>query len=118
VPESVRQARHAVTSLAGAVDVPSQEVALAVSEAVGNAVMHAFPRGTSGTIAIRARVDGNELIVTVADDGVGMVPDLEQRGLGVGASLISRLSREATFESSSGGTTVTMRFNSTGGARE
>ena len=41
--------------------------------------------------------------MTVADNGVGMIPDVDNPGLGVGTSLISRLSEEATFESSEEG---------------
>ena len=54
--------------------------------------------------------------MTVADNGVGMIPDLDNPGLGVGTSLISRLSELATFESSDEGTTVTMRFKANEGS--
>jgi len=114
-PGSVAEARHAVGELARKVGSPEQEVALAVSEAVSNAVVHAFRRGKEGSIRVRAWHDGNELVVTVADNGVGMIPDLDSPGLGVGTSLISRLSDQATFESSDYGTTVTMRFKANEG---
>jgi anti-sigma regulatory factor (Ser/Thr protein kinase) len=114
-PSSVTEARHAVRQLARAVGSPEQEVALAVSEAVSNAVIHAFRRGKAGSIRVLARRDGGELLVTVADNGVGMIPDLDSPGLGVGTSLISRLSAQATFESSDEGTTVTMRFKANEG---
>jgi anti-sigma regulatory factor (Ser/Thr protein kinase) len=114
-PGSVVQARHAVRELARTVGSPEHEVALAVSEAVSNAVVHAFRHGREGSIQIRARRSGAELLVTVADDGVGMIPDLDSPGLGVGTSLISRLSDQATFESSDEGTTVTMRFKANEG---
>jgi two-component sensor histidine kinase len=115
--DSVTEARHVVMPLADLAGVDTEQVALAVSEAVGNAVRHAFPGDAAGTIVVRARVRGGELIVIVTDDGIGMTPDLEDPGLGVGTSLISRLAREATFESSAAGTTVTMRFSSAGGDR-
>ena len=44
--------------LARAVGSPEQEVALAVSEAVSNAVIHAFRRGKEGLIRVCARRDG------------------------------------------------------------
>lgn len=109
-PDSVSKARHAVLDLARASGAPEDEVALAVSEAVGNAVVHAFRFGKMGSIRVCAQTDAGALVVTVSDNGVGMVPDVDNPGLGVGTSLISRLSREATFESSENGTTVTMRF--------
>ena len=40
--------------LARSVGSPEQEVALAVSEAVSNAVVHAFRRGKEGLIWVRA----------------------------------------------------------------
>ena len=114
-PGSVGVARHAVRKLARAVGSPEQEVALAVSEAVSNAVIHAFRHGKEGSVRVRARRDGGQLLVRVVDNGVGMVPDLNSPGLGVGTSLISRLSDQATFESSDDGTTVTMRFRANEG---
>ncbi len=114
-PGSVAEARHAVRELARSVGSPEQEVALAVSEAVSNAVVHAFRRGKEGLIRVRAWRNRGELIVTVADNGVGMIPDLDSPGLGVGTSLISRLSDRATFESSDEGTAVTMRFKANEG---
>ncbi|MDX6586843.1 MAG: serine/threonine-protein kinase RsbW [Solirubrobacterales bacterium] len=115
-PGSVAEARHAVRELARAVGSPEHQVALAVSEAVSNAIVHAFRRGKEGSVRIRAQLIGGELLVTVADNGVGMIPDLDSPGLGVGTSLISRLSDQATFESSDDGTTVTMRFKATEGS--
>jgi anti-sigma regulatory factor (Ser/Thr protein kinase) len=115
-PHSVSQARHAVRDLARAVGSREQEVALAVSEAVSNAVIHAFRFGKDGLVRVRARMEGEDLLVTVADNGVGMIPDLDNPGLGVGTSLISRLSDKATFESSDAGTTVTMRFKANEGS--
>ena len=115
-PGSVAEARYAVRELARAVGSPEQEVALAVSEAVANAVLHAFRHGKEGSVRVLARRDGGELLVTVADNGVGMIPDLDSPGLGVGTSLISRLSEQATFESSDEGTIVTMRFKANEGS--
>jgi serine/threonine-protein kinase RsbW/stage II sporulation protein AB (anti-sigma F factor) len=115
-PESVAEARHAVRDLARTAGSSEQDVALAVSEAVSNAVIHAFRFGKEGLVRVRARHRGGELIVTVADNGVGMIPDVDNPGLGVGTSLISRLSELATFESSDEGTIVTMRFKANEGS--
>lgn len=110
VETSVAKARHAARRAAQTAGADEQDVALAVSEAVGNSVVHAFRFGKQGSIQVRAETTQDTLIVVVRDDGVGMVPDLDRPGLGLGTSLISRLSKEATFESSDAGTTVTMRF--------
>ena len=110
VAESVTRARHAIVDFARSLGAPEQDVALAVSEAVGNAVQHAFRFGKTGSIKLCATQEDGELLVVVTDDGVGLIPDLENPGLGVGTSLISRLPRETAFESSDAGTTVKMRF--------
>ena len=110
VDSSVAKARHAVRKAAQTAGATEDDVALAVSEAVGNSVVHAFRFGKQGSIYVRAETTRDSLVVVVRDDGVGMVPDLDRPGLGLGTSLISRLSKEATFESSEDGTTVTMRF--------
>ena len=110
VESSVATARHAARRAAQTAGAEEQDVALAVSEAVGNSVVHGFRFGRQGSILVSAETTGDALIVVVRDDGVGMLPDLDRPSLGLGTSLISRLSAEATFESSETGTTVTMRF--------
>lgn len=110
VESSVATARHAARRAAQTAGAAEQDVALAVSEAVGNSVVHGFRFGKQGSILVSAETTHDALIVVVRDDGVGMLPDLDRPSLGLGTSLISRLSQEATFESSEAGTTVTMRF--------
>ncbi len=116
-PTSVPRARHAVSELAGKLGAEIDSVALAVSEAVGNAVLHGFRGRKGGRISVRAGPVETDLVVVVADDGVGMVPHVESRGLGMGTSLITRMATEARFQSSHRGTTVTMRFALPGGAQ-
>ena len=55
------------------------DVKTAVSEAVTNAVVHAYPRGGRGTITMTAELNIPErtLRVEVEDEGVG-IPDIEQ----------------------------------------
>lgn len=110
VESSVATARHAARHAARTAGAMQDDVALAVSEAVGNSVVHAFRFGKEGSIFVRAELTQEALVIVVRDDGVGMIPDLDRPGLGLGTSLISRLSKDATFESTENGTTVTMRF--------
>jgi serine/threonine-protein kinase RsbW/stage II sporulation protein AB (anti-sigma F factor) len=99
-----------VADLAREVGAPTEDVRLAVSEAVGNAVSHAF-RGTSpGTVRLRAEVRGRKLIITVSDDGTGMRPNPDTKGMGMGIPLITKLALDARFDSTEGGTTVSMSF--------
>ena len=111
---SIKRARDAVSELAGRVGVPVADVKLAVSEAVSNAVMHAFRGRDPGTISVRARVDRGRLIVVVADDGTGMRPNVDSPGLGFGISLITKMAGDVRFDSSPSGLTVSMSF---GGAQ-
>ncbi|RAK64353.1 sensor histidine kinase [Phenylobacterium kunshanense] len=58
-------------------------IALLVSEAVGNALRHAYPVGRSGRVrvALRRTTDGFDL--SVSDDGVGMPPGAPPSGFGL-----------------------------------
>ena len=72
-------ARSVVGAFATQLDPTLEEVAdikTAVSEAVTNAIVHAYPK-TVGEIAIRASLFGNTLVVSVADAGVG-IQDISQ----------------------------------------
>lgn len=115
---SVSRARTALADLARRVGAPEEDVKLAVSEAVGNAVIHAFRGGEAGTISLRAHSKGKRLQVTVADDGSGMRPNLDSPGLGLGLSLITRLALDVHFDSSDRGTTISMSFPAGGAPAE
>jgi anti-sigma regulatory factor (Ser/Thr protein kinase) len=109
--ESVAHARHAVARFAEAIGVDQAGVELAVSEAVGNAVVHAFPEGVTGTIRLRAVHRGDVLVVTVSDDGTGMRPNPDSAGLGLGLPLIGRIADSVHISHrAGGGTVVTMHF--------
>jgi serine/threonine-protein kinase RsbW/stage II sporulation protein AB (anti-sigma F factor) len=110
-PPSIKRARDAVAELAEQAGAPAGDVKLAVSEAVTNAVVHAFRDRAPGTISVQAEVDNDgQLVVVVADDGSGMRPNPDSAGLGLGISLITSLSGEAHFDSSPAGLTVSMVF--------
>jgi anti-sigma regulatory factor (Ser/Thr protein kinase) len=113
-PRSVKRARDAVAALAQSVDVPVADVKLAVSEAVSNAVTHAFRDCAKGTISVRARTLGGGLVVVIADDGTGMRPNVDSPGLGFGIPLITRLAGKVSFDSSPRGLTVSMSFGAGG----
>jgi serine/threonine-protein kinase RsbW len=109
-PDSIKRARDEVARLAELAGVPVADVKLAVSEAVSNAVIHAFRGAAPGRISVRARVERDRLLVTVADDGSGMRPNVDSPGLGFGISLITRMARDVRFDSSPAGLTVSMSF--------
>lgn len=90
----------------------SISLALLLTEAVSNSMRHAFPDGRRGTITVSLAVEGEEVVLSVSDDGVGMREDAES-GDGIGIQLIkgfaSHLGGVAEFSAGSG-TCVTVRF--------
>jgi len=114
-PQVLSGIRHAVRQFArtaGADERTIDDIALAVSEAATNSVIHAFndhrPRGS---ITITARVDDADLWLEVADDGTGLRPRSDSPGLGLGLAIIARLAAELRItEAPQRGTRVRMRF--------
>ena len=113
-PDQVRLARREVEAYArenGAVDPDG--IALAVSEAVTNVVIHAYvdaPRpGDVEVVAKRHAGDGLE--IQVCDDGRGMMPHSDSPGMGVGLPLVAMLALRFRVERRpSGGTALSMVF--------
>ena len=111
LPESVSEARRAAALFAESVGADRSAVELAVAEAVGNAVLHAYPEDEGGTVRVAGRLEGSSLQFVISDDGVGMRPDPDRAGLGFGLPLIAQTSIAlAISESASGGTELRMSF--------
>jgi serine/threonine-protein kinase RsbW len=112
-PSSVALARGALAEFAaaaGASDAQVDGVRLATSEAVTNAVLHAY-RGGPGEIQVTAALAGRELWILVSDEGGGMQPQADRPGLGLGLGLISQVCDDmAIVPRSSGGTEVRILF--------
>jgi serine/threonine-protein kinase RsbW len=112
-PESVGEARAALAEFAqqaGATPEQVDGVRLAASEAVTNAVVHAY-RGAPGAVQVTAALAGRELWILVADDGGGMQPRAERPGLGLGLGLISQVCDDMAIVSrSAGGVEVRILF--------
>ena len=108
---SVSRARWAVRRYAARVGADADAVALAVSEAVSNAVLHAY-RGARGMIAVCAELVGDDgLLITVVDRGVGMKPDPEHGGIGLGLPLIGSVADSVEVSSrGASGVELQMRF--------
>lgn len=115
-------ARSAVAAFAAQLDPTMEElgdIRTAVSEAVTNAIVHAYP-DSIGTIWLKARIlDENVLEITVRDKGQG-IPDIKQamRPLyttggeersGMGFTIMESFTDKLRVRSSPGkGTSVTM----------
>jgi anti-sigma regulatory factor (Ser/Thr protein kinase) len=113
-PEAVAQARNSLTGFAreaGADADQLEAVRLAASEAVTNAVMHAYAQGELGTVQVSASYVEDELWILVADGGGGLRPRANSPGLGLGLALIAQLADEFQILSrGSGGTELRLRF--------
>jgi anti-sigma regulatory factor (Ser/Thr protein kinase) len=114
-PASVSWARQLIVDFAAAAGLSGQrleDVRLAISEAVTNAVAYAYD-GVPGEIHVIAAVVPEELWLVIADDGNGMrARPTEARGLGLGLALMAQLSDALTILArSSGGVEVRMRFD-------
>lgn len=111
--ESVRIVRGQISDLAAAAGASGervQAVRLAVSEAVTNAILHAY-RGGPGEIHLTANVVDDELTVLIADDGCGLGEPAQTPGLGWGWKLIADACDALTIaQRSSGGVEMRMRF--------
>ena len=113
-PDAVSVARHAVVDWlrhAETKDPPLGEIEVAVSEAVTNAVLHAYLGSDPGEVRVRAALLRDEVELVVEDDGRGMLPRTDSPGLGLGLALIATLSDRFDAESVPGtGTRLSMWF--------
>jgi anti-sigma regulatory factor (Ser/Thr protein kinase) len=112
-PAAVPGVRRAVVDFAElhGVGVPP-DVALAVSEAITNAVLHAYRDGDTGDVRVVACAEPDRLVVVVRDYGCGMKPNPDSPGLGLGLAVIGRLATELNIErpDEGGGTRLRMCF--------
>jgi anti-sigma regulatory factor (Ser/Thr protein kinase) len=112
VAQAVTSARHELAAYAERMGINGERldsVRLAVSEAVANAVLHAY-RGEPGAIRLTAAVTGGMLRVTVADHGCGHRMPAEKPGLGLGFGLMATASDEFELADGNPGTQVRLVF--------
>jgi anti-sigma regulatory factor (Ser/Thr protein kinase) len=109
VAASVPVIRAAVAAYALAVGVRDDHldaVKLAVSEAVTNAVIHAYVDADEpGEVHVATCLRDGTVYVTVRDDGIGMMPRLDSPGLGVGLPFIADIADTLDIASGEGGGT-------------
>jgi serine/threonine-protein kinase RsbW len=116
VAESPALARRALVTFARRHRASSElqaAIALAVSEAVTNVVVHAYRDGAEpGSVELTADIAGDELVVTVADSGSGLRAGTDSPGLGLGLAIIAETADEIDLRrAASGGLELTMRFS-------
>ena len=113
--DNVPLVRHALRGLleaSGISDERTADIALAVTEACANAVLHAYHDDT-GTFEVAAELaPGGRLFVIVRDYGSGMAPRVDSPGLGVGLPVIAAIAEALEIDSPDGsGTLVRMIFD-------
>lgn len=91
-------------------DSLAASIAVAVSEAVGNVVRHAYPVQGGGRVEIEAELDDSTIVVSVSDAGTGMTARANREHNGMGLPVIGRLADGVTVVSDDGGTRLSMRF--------
>jgi serine/threonine-protein kinase RsbW len=118
VPGAASDARRAVHEVAAGRVGDGYTVALAVSEAVTNVVIHAYrdrdPGSEPGEVHVTATIDGEELLVSVADEGLGMHPRSDSPGAGLGLPIIATLADRFEVQQQRGGTRVLIGFRLAG----
>jgi anti-sigma regulatory factor (Ser/Thr protein kinase) len=114
LPEQIAGIRHEVRDYAtehGAAD--PNAVALAVTEAITNAVVHAYvDEAEPGEIEVVVqRLPGEGIEILVCDEGHGMMPRTDSPGLGLGLPLVATLAERFEVQArAGGGTKVLMAF--------
>ena len=115
VPEHVGAIRKTASDFARhhCVERP-KDVALAVSEACANVVVHAYRDHRPGPMHLTGFVDSEFVYLVIMDEGSGLAPRLDSPGLGLGLPLIARLANHFEIsERPPSGTVVTMGFTRT-----
>jgi serine/threonine-protein kinase RsbW/stage II sporulation protein AB (anti-sigma F factor) len=108
-------ARAVLTQFAHRENAPEtvrSALALAVTEACSNVVLHAYVDAEApGYLEVSAARQDGALVVEVRDDGRGMVPRIDSPGLGVGLPLIAQMADTFETRTRASGLAVRMHFN-------
>jgi two-component sensor histidine kinase len=108
----------AVNVQAEPLSLPSKKatsLALVANELIANALRHAFPGRSRGRVEVTLAQHDREVLLEVADDGVGLPADFDLRrdartGLRVGQRLVERDLRGELTLDRDGGTRAAVRF--------
>jgi two-component sensor histidine kinase len=95
------------------VSLPSSSAApfaLVANEILGNALKHGFPTGRDGHIGVSLTDQGDNCLLTIADDGVGLTGPPAGFGSTIVRLLCRQLHADLAIDGSSGGTKVTLKI--------
>ena len=112
VRASVTEARHMLAAFLDRVGITdSYDICLATTEALSNAVRHAYRDEAPGDVELEAAVASGELSIRVRDFGLGPRAQLVSEGLGLGLPLMASLARHVVVDVEAGrGTEVRLKF--------
>jgi anti-sigma regulatory factor (Ser/Thr protein kinase) len=121
-PSELRQVRQAVAELARGLAADEEAVArisLAVNEACGNVVSHAYGEDEAGTIEVEAWAKGSDVVFSVRDSGTPLAQrSAGSTGAGLGLYLIASLSDDCELRNlDEGGTEILLGFRLSGDDR-
>jgi two-component sensor histidine kinase len=109
-----------LTLKAEAIEIdPDRAVAIGiiVNELVMNAVKYAYPDG-AGPIHVELHADNDDLVLSIADDGVGLGTRSDPRSTGMGQRIVSamaaKLSANVERDEAHPGTRIVLRFSRAG----
>jgi anti-sigma regulatory factor (Ser/Thr protein kinase) len=111
---SIARARRVARRVARACGANADDLALAASEAVTNAIVHGYREDHAGAIELSGYRDGDQCVLEVADRGVGMRPHVGVHGLGMGLPVISTVADSVEIVNLEPGTAIRMRFSTAG----
>ncbi len=94
----------------GADEDTIENLMLAVSEAVTNAIIHAFVDRERGRVALTAEAGEGSILVRVVDDGRGMTPHPESPGLGLGLTMMASMASRCDIREGPGGRGTEVRL--------
>ena len=116
-PISASRARRAVLDAVTGIAVDRDAIGVVVSEAVTNAVVHAYrDREQPGRVHVSACLADEGVNVAVDDDGLGMSPRRDSPGVGLGLPLMGDLADQLEVSSRGPGTRIAAFFQLMGAA--
>jgi two-component sensor histidine kinase len=105
-----------LTLKAEAVEIdPDRAVAIGiiVNELVMNAVKYAYP-DSAGPIHVELKTGGDDLVLSIADDGVGLSAKVDPRSTGMGQRIVTamaaKLDAQVERDPAHQGTRIVLRF--------